>query len=198
MNQTPVPSQQQRENPEPHERGRPIPWFLLMLVGLMTAFGVVYITQSEIETPSVLGDQRSLAELRGTSGTPGAGAVDGAAVFAARCAACHQSNGAGLPGVFPPLAASEWVNGKESTLVALVLHGVTGSLTVKGQAYNGVMPTFKEQLNDTELAAVLTHLRSQWGNSAGQISPELVAEVRKTTADRSAPYNGDTDLSTLK
>ncbi|EWS55601.1 MULTISPECIES: cytochrome c [unclassified Methylibium] len=124
--------------------------------------------------------------------------MDGTAAYASRCVACHQASGAGLPGVFPPLAGSEWVVGKETTLIALVLHGASGPLTVKGGTYNGVMPAFGAQLQDAELAAVLTHIRSQWGNAAAPVTADAVAAVRKDTAARTEPYKGDVELAPLK
>jgi len=192
----PILESQRRENPEPHERTRPVPWFLLMLVGLLVAFGIVYIARSELDIASELGDHRTLDELRGKQAAPGS-AVDAAAIYAARCAACHQASGLGLPGVFPPLAGSEWVLGRETTLAAIVLHGASGALTVKGQVFNGTMPAFKEQLSDAELAALLSHLRSQWGNAAAPIAADVVAEVRKATGDRSKPFDGDKELAAL-
>lgn len=188
---------QQRENPEPHESPNPMPWFVIVLTALLLAFGVVYIAGTSLDDAPALGDGRTLAELQGAPPAPG-GAVDGAAVYAARCAACHQATGAGLAGVFPPLAGSEWVTGKESTLAAVVLHGINGPLTVKGASYNGAMPPFAAQLGDAELAAVLTHIRGQWGNGAAPVSVETVAAVRKDTAARTAPFNGDAELAALK
>jgi mono/diheme cytochrome c family protein len=198
MNSPPILPQQQREKPEPHERSHPVPWGMLVLVALMTAFGVVYIALSDLDTPSALGDGRALAELRGKTAAPAGSKIDAAALYAARCAACHQANGAGLPGVFPPLAGSEWVTGDERVLAALVLHGVTGALTVKGNSYSGAMPAFKEQLSDGEIAALLTHLRTQWGNGAAAVSVETVAKVRTDSADRQAPFNGEAELKAFK
>ena len=119
-------------------------------------------------------------------------------MYAARCVACHQASGAGLAGVFPPLVASEWVDGKASTLAAILLHGINGPLTVKGNAYNGAMPAFGAQLQDAEIAAVLTHIRSQWGNAAEAITADAVAQVRKDTVTQTAPYKGDADLTAMK
>ena len=183
--------QQQRENPDPHEQSRPMPWPMIALVALLIAFGIVYISRSDIETPAAWGDGRSAAELAGAK--PGA-KVDGAALYASLCVACHQAAGQGLPGVFPPLAGSEWVQGKDSTAAAILLHGITGSLTVKGAAYNGAMPPFKDQLSDEQIAAVLTHVRSQWGNQAAAVSPDTVAKAREEHKARTASFAGDKEL----
>ncbi len=190
--------QQQRENPEPQEGSNPMPWFVIALTALLLGFGVLYIARSPIVNGPAMGDGRSAAELQGAAAVAGGAAVDGAAVYASRCVACHQASGAGLPGVFPPLAGSEWVAGKATTLIALVLHGASGSMTVKGSTYNGAMPAFGAQLQDAELAAVLTHVRRQWGNSAAPVSAETVATVRKETAARTEPYKGDAELMPLK
>jgi mono/diheme cytochrome c family protein len=188
-----ITPQQQRENPDPHEQGRPIPWPLLCLVALLFAFGIVYIARSDIETPAAWGDGRDMAELAGKK-KGGAGKVDGAALYASLCVACHQASGQGLPGVFPPLAGSEWVQGKDSTTAAILLHGITGGLTVKGTTYNGAMPAFKDQLSDEQIAAVLTHVRSQWGNTAAAVTADTVAQVREEHKARTASFAGDKEL----
>lgn len=190
--------QQQREHPEPQEGSNPMPWFVIVLTALLLGFGVLYIARSAIVNVPAVGDGRSTAELQGAAPLAVGAAVDGAAVYASRCVACHQANGAGLPGVFPPLAGSEWVTGNEKTLIALVLHGASGSLTVKGSTYDGAMPAFGALLQDAELAAVLTQVRGQWGNGAAAVTADTVASVRKETAARTEPFKGDVELMLLK
>ena len=85
-----------------------------------------------------------------------------------------------------------------TTLAALVLHGASGAMTVKGATYNGVMPAFGAQLQDAELAAVLSYIRSQWGNGAAPGSADTGAAVRKETAARSEPFKGDAELQPLQ
>jgi mono/diheme cytochrome c family protein len=114
--------------------------------------------------------------------------VDGGAVFSGHCAACHQATGLGLPGVFPPLAGSEYVNGDPGRLARLVLHGLTGPVTVAGATFNGAMPAWADQLKDGEVAAVLTYVRSHFGNSTAAVTPDVVAAARAATASRTAPW----------
>ena len=189
--------QESREHPDPHESLHPVPPYLHWMVGLLLACCVTYIGASQVDTPSSWGDGRTRAELAGNKPAAG-GHVDGAATFASTCAACHQATGSGLPGVFPPLAGSEWVNGRETTVAAIVLNGITGSLTVKGSTYDGTMPTFKAQLSDDQIAAVLTYVRGQWGNSSAAIRPDVVAKVREETKGRGGPFGGDKELQGLK
>ena len=107
----------------------------------------------------------------------------------AACNTCHQPNGMGLPGAFPPLVASEWVTGSEERLIRIVLHGIVGPIKVKGADYNSAMPAFGRvagsgyNWTDDKVAAVLTYVRQEWGNQAGPISTEKVAEVRAKEGD---------------
>jgi len=131
--------------------------------------------------------------------TPGALATvskkntSGDQLFSSLCAACHQATGQGLPGVFPPLADSEWVKAPEATPAKILLVGLSGSVTVKGQTYNGQMPPFK-QLSDEEMAGLLTYLRSSWGNNAPAVTPASIASVRASLKDRAEPWKGEAEL----
>lgn len=189
---------QGRENPDPHELRRPIPLWVLAFAALLVLWGVYYIVDSGPLVESRYGDLRTLDDLRAKPGAgAAAGSADGAALYAARCVACHQATGAGLPGVFPPLAGSEWVLGNEKALVQILLHGAEGELTVKGVVYRGVMPAFGAQLADAELAAVASHIRRQWGNSAAPIDAAAVARERAASKERQTPWKGDAELKAL-
>ncbi|MCZ6617875.1 MAG: ThuA domain-containing protein [Gammaproteobacteria bacterium] len=102
----------------------------------------------------------------------------GQQIYDARCASCHQASGQGVSGVFPPLAGTRWVTGDESRLISLILDGVSGELEVNGIVYNGAMPPWANSLDDTQIAAVLTHIRSSWGNRARSVTADKVAGVR--------------------
>lgn len=109
---------------------------------------------------------------------------NGAAIFSAQCSACHQANGLGIPGAFPPLAGSEWMLADAAVPVAIVHDGLQGEIEVAGNQFQGVMPRFGGQLSDAELAAVLSYARSQWGNDASVISPGAVTEHSERFGDR--------------
>ena len=179
-----------RENQDPNENNRPLPWFLVMSLGAMAMWGAFYIVSIPSGENSAYGDQRTVADLRplvvATGAAPG---VDGKQLYGAKCAACHQGSGLGVAGVFPPLAASEWVVGDEKILTNILLHGVNGEMIVKGNKYNGAMPAWN-QLSDDELAAVLTYIRSDWGNAAAPIPAGTIKSQRELTKDRKEPYNG--------
>jgi mono/diheme cytochrome c family protein len=185
-----------REQAEPQELARPMPRPLLVVVFTLVIFGVVYILQSGPAQPPEFGDRRTPEDL--AAKVAAGGKADGAAAFAALCAACHQATGAGLPGVFPPLAGSEWVTGKAEIPIQIVLHGIQGTLTVKAVPYNGQMPAFGQQLSDDEIAAVVTYVRRQWGNAAAEVAPATVTEQRHLTSSRTAPWNGDAELAAMR
>ena len=186
---------QRRENPDPTEGERPFPKPLLAVVIGLVAWGIGYIYITQSNDDAAFGDHRTLSTLQGPA--PGA-KVDGAQIYNAQCVACHQASGLGLAGVFPPLAESEWVTGDPARLAQVVLHGVSGTLTVKGSAYNGMMPPFKDKLDDAQMAALLTHIRSQFGNRAEAVDAKLVTEARSASAGRTAPWKGDDELAYFK
>ncbi|MBT8401651.1 MAG: cytochrome c [Rhodothermia bacterium] len=113
---------------------------------------------------------------------------DGQAVYENRCASCHQNSGAGIPGVFPPLVGTKWVLGEPDRLISILLHGLMGELEVQGTMYNGVMPAWGPTLTDKEIAAVLTFVRSSWGNEAAAVPDSSVTRLRALLAERGKPW----------
>lgn len=103
---------------------------------------------------------------------------DGKAVYAKSCASCHQANGQGAPGAFPPLAKNPYVTGDAKKVIGTVLHGLNGQITVNGKSYNGSMPAWKGQLSNAEVAAVITYVRTSWGNKGSKVSEKDVAAVK--------------------
>ena len=110
----------------------------------------------------------------------------GEALFAGTCSVCHQANGAGLPSVFPPLAKSDYLAADPKHAIDVVLRGLTGKLKVNGSNYDSVMPPMN-QLNDDEVANILTYVLNSWGNPGGRISTEDVKKARATAAPVAAP-----------
>jgi nitrite reductase (NO-forming) len=121
----------------------------------------------------------SRAEVTGTATKEqkiGAGRV----LYNGTCSVCHQQNGEGLEGVFPPLANSDYLMADSRRAIEVVLNGLTGPVTVNGAEFNSVMPPMS-QLNDDEVANILTFALNTWGNEADAISIADVAEVREAT-----------------
>ncbi len=100
----------------------------------------------------------------------------GKVTFAQTCIACHQSEGQGIPQVFPPLAKSDYLNADVDRAIDIVLHGLTGEITVNGNKYNSVMT--KQNLSDEEIANVLTFVYNSWGNNKTDVTPMMVTKRR--------------------
>ena len=128
-------------------------------------------------------------------GTQAAAPVDpkvvGKRLYSQNCIVCHQADGKGVAGQFPPLAGSEWVNSDtkhgENHLVLIMLHGHQGPMSVMGGSYNNAMPQWK-QLSDDQIASILTYIRSDWGNNAPAIEPSFVAGIRSEHKEQTDPW----------
>lgn len=123
---------------------------------------------------------RQAAGHSGKADAPPAGfdAAKGKRLFSANCAACHQASGTGLPGVFPALKGNAVVNNADPRKhIRVVLFGLQGS-TIGGVTYHAQMPAFSGILDDAEIAGVINHERTSWGNNAPLVSAADVAAVR--------------------
>ena len=117
----------------------------------------------------------------------------GQPLYMQTCIACHQPTGMGLPGAFPPLGGSEYVTGSPKRMVALMLKGVQGALTVKGMTYNNVMialdTQFPQYKDDAKVADVANYVRNSFTNtSTDAVTPALVKEVREKWASKTTPF----------
>ncbi|MFN2509522.1 MAG: cytochrome c, partial [Chthoniobacterales bacterium] len=121
----------------------------------------------------------------------------GKKVYSANCATCHQANGLGVAGQYPPLAGSEWVMGSTKRLGMIVLKGLEGPVTVKGAQYgSAVMQPWDKTLTDAKIADVLTYIRQEWGNTGGPVAPEGIAALRKEIAGRATSFH-EADLKAV-
>jgi len=136
-----------------------------------------------------LGDKvASLAPVQTAATSAAAGTLSleeqvdaGRALYTGTCSVCHQDSGAGMPGVFPPLAKSDYLAAHDDErIIRIVLNGLTGPVKVNGQDYDSVMPPMS-QLTDDEVANILTFVRNSWDNGGGRIAKDKVAEVRAAT-----------------
>jgi len=104
--------------------------------------------------------------------------VNGASIYASKCASCHQSNGKGIPGSFPPLAGDPVVTAKNPAQhIRIVLNGLHGK-SIQGTKYSAPMPAWGQQLTDQQVAAIINHERTSWGNDAPTVSPKDVKKIR--------------------
>lgn len=142
---------------------------------------------------------------QGVAAAPDAGPVASAAQAPGQqayqlCATCHQQNGEGLPGAFPPLAGGEFANSSNPAVpISILIHGFQGPVTVKGQPFNSVMPAYGTgvEMSNEEVAEVLTYVRSSWGNTASAITADDVAKVKAAKRDKTGPVTAE-ELEAMK
>jgi mono/diheme cytochrome c family protein len=139
-----------------------------------------------------LGDSASQTEyLKKLVGTPPAAPSPGESIYEMACLPCHQPEGKGLPGVYPPLVGSDWLRGDTTRLIKILLHGLTGPVTVAGQNFGGPnavpMPSLGG-LTDEQIADVLTFVRKEFGAKSSAVSAADVKKVRAATANRGEPW----------
>jgi cytochrome c oxidase cbb3-type subunit 2 len=103
----------------------------------------------------------------------------GRTLFMANCSACHQANGEGIPGVFPPLKGNAAVNAADPAVhIGTVLHGLPGGIDIGGVKYSSPMPGFADALSDADIASIVGYERSAWGNRGDPVSVEQVTAAR--------------------
>jgi cytochrome c oxidase cbb3-type subunit 2 len=126
-----------------------------------------------------LADERAgVAFEAGESEHTDCDAIKGRGLYAAHCSACHQQDGDGLPGVFPPLKGSAVVNREDAAKhIQVVLNGMQGG-KVGGVVYTSVMPPFGGALSDAEIADIINYERSTWGNHGQPVTAAQVAAQR--------------------
>lgn len=174
---------------EPYETMRPIPLGVLMIaVALALWGGVLLFDNSEAvaigqaERAEVLADQ------------PARSHADGASLFAARCATCHQPNGSGVSGAVPPLSGSPFLAGKPEVPIAILLRGIDGPLRVGDTVYDGHMPSFASVLSDEEIARLVSHVRARFADRPEPVAAAMVAGLRSRLAGRPA-WEGGQELA---
>lgn len=188
-----------REKNEPSSGLVPLPlWLLafsavvLLSAGFYTGlFGGGFSFENYSETASSSGG--GAAQAKGTAAAAAPAEAEspvalGKKVYQQNCVSCHQPTGMGVAGAFPPLVKSEYVLGGSKRLAMILLKGIQGPIKVEGVSYNGAMPAWERALTDKKIAAVLSYVRQEWGNTAGIINPEQIAAARKEFASRAEPW----------
>jgi len=161
------------------ETPAPIPTWAWVLVLVILAWGAGYISQelhNRVDIPFA-----NNASDEGNTTAPGSGSaqwsVRGEQVYGNNCSSCHQSNGVGLPGVFPPLKGNPAVLADDpSDHIFAILNGLSGKV-ISDVSYFTPMPPFGALLSDADVAAVVNHERTQWGNSAPLVTESDVAAI---------------------
>jgi len=185
-----------RERPDPVEGREPLSLWMVVFVAALLFWAGSYLTQYSGGFRADEFSERQINPLPppseagpGTEDPAAKAAKEGMAVFLAQCAPCHQADGNGVSGQFPPLAGSEWVVAEgPNRIIRIVLNGLSGPIQVKGSDYNAAMNAFRDSLDDKQIANILTYIRNSWGNKASIVTPAEVAAIRAATKDRTEAW----------
>jgi mono/diheme cytochrome c family protein len=169
-------------NGEPTATRSAAPMWIIVVTLLLIFFGGHYLdTRGGWFDAKVYPPYSSAEQLEAFQPQSGAAAIaaHGRKVYEAVCGVCHGVDGAGKPGQAPPLAGSELVNAKGvNRLAHIPLEGLTGTVTVEGKDWNLNMAAMGAALSDEDLAAVLTYVRTSWGNKGAEVTPDDVKKIR--------------------
>ena len=174
---------------EPYEPRRRVPLPVYWVAIALALWGALTLWQDS--TADRTGARERLMEANALERRQ---TMTGSALFAERCATCHQADGSGISGAIPPLASSRFVQADPRVIVQILLHGITGPIVVDGDDFNGHMPAFGSVLDDDQLARLATAVRRTWG-PGGTIDPRFVAAERARTANRGIPWSGGAEIA---
>jgi mono/diheme cytochrome c family protein len=168
---------EEKWEPTTAETPKPVPtwaWVAFILVVAWSMYygisqwkpGPPYSNTPTYATMAAAGEKREASEEHGEE------------LYRTSCASCHQDNGQGVPGTFPPLAGDPIVTAKDpAEHIRTVLFGKKG-VPVNGVNYQAQMPAWADQLSNEEVASVINHERTSWGNNAPTVTPDDVAKIR--------------------
>src|ERR1700736_2953291 len=188
---------------EPRVGLEPLSIWLIVVYGLAVFFGGAYLGRySGNFSGDGLDPMGGPPPAKKSAAGPGGGEQQaelsprdrGKKIFAANCQTCHQANGLGVPGQYPPLAGSEFTTGGSRRPAMIVLKGLQGPVTVKGQKFGtAVMQPWDKTLTDQKIADVLTYERSEWGNNGSPVTAEQISALRKELASHPESF-GEHDI----
>lgn len=158
----------------------------VQLATLRTANGaLISKLEAQLSWPGKVGDAEN--EVKPLTAAEQALFAKGKQLYGLYCVGCHQLNGQGQAGLAPTLAESEWVLGPAERLPLIVMYGLSGPVTVKGQQWDLAMPPLG-MLPDEDIAAIITYIRRDWDNAASPIPVEMVKTLRAATEGRTATW----------
>jgi mono/diheme cytochrome c family protein len=195
-----IPQPQSSVEPEePTVGAADVPIWLILLLGLLLFCGLVYLdAHGGWFNPEVFEPYTTYADVvRDQPYDPeSAFRALGESTFSKSCALCHQANGLGKEGQFPPLAGSDWLLAPGPNRIGrIVLNGLSGPIRVQAAngvvALNATMAPLGGTYSDEELAAALSYARLQWGNNASKVTPDQIKAIRAAIAGHRAPFTPD-------
>ena len=181
------------ETGEPTATRSAAPMWIIVVTLALISFGGLYLdSHGGWFDKNVYAPYKSSSQVESFQPKSGAAAAlaRGKGVYESVCGICHNSDGTGKPGQAPALAGSEWVTSKGiNRLAHIPLAGVAGAIKVGGKDWNLNMAAMGAALPDEDVAAVLTYIRSSWGNKAEAVTADDVKKVRAEIGKSPQPYS---------
>ena len=169
---------EEKWEPSRAETPSPVPTWAWVVFILIAAWAMYYAV-AQWRPTARYADTPTYQPMAMVPGPAKAAAARGAELYRTSCASCHQNNGQGVPHTFPPLAGDPVVTAQDPTAhIEAVLFGKKGG-SIDGVRYATPMPAWADQLSDQEVAAVINHERTSWGNAAPTVTSGDVAKIRK-------------------
>lgn len=171
------------EKEEPSQGFSPVPILLVCIFVVFSFWGGLYLIEYSGDFDPLVYDEHFVKGSEVAERVPPTMAEIGAKVFKQNCVTCHQASGLGVPGAYPSLHGTKWVTGAPELAIAIVMSGLAGPIEVAGAEFNGNMTPFGH-LDDKKIAGVITYVRTnaEWGNTASEVTEEMVAAVRANYA----------------
>lgn len=144
---------------------------MLILLLVISSCGGTNSASNSQDQSEVSGESSKIAEKQDTNESH-----PGKTVYQKYCLTCHQADGSGVPGMFPPLSPNEWIADKDK-IIELLLNGQSGEITVNGEVYNNLMPAH-DFLSDQQIADVISYVRMSFGNDLEPVTQDEVAAAR--------------------
>jgi mono/diheme cytochrome c family protein len=177
---------------------RLLPIGILFVLSAVVLFSGTYLNRYAVHYSSMVYNENAKVPTGGAVSTKVSPLVLGKIQFQAVCITCHQANGQGIPGTYPPLAGSEWVKGPASRVIRIVVYGLKGDIHVEGHDFNAAaMPVFGQvsgsayNWSDDRIAAVISYIRHEWGNDADAVTVDDVTAVHKSVGERKEMTEGE-------
>jgi mono/diheme cytochrome c family protein len=178
-------------HPDDGGRYRLLPIAILFTLSGLILFAGTYLNRYTGHYSPLIFNENAKPALAGAPAPKVDPLVLGKNLFGSVCVTCHQPTGMGMPGIYPPLNGSEWVNGSPDRVIRIVLYGLKGDVHVTGKMFNAAaMPAFAKVPNsaynwsDDKVAAVLTYVRQNWDNKSAPITADQVSAVHNAVGNR--------------
>lgn len=183
-----VHARMQKEKPEKQVGYAAFPLVILAITCTLMFFGSIDLAHNSAHfDPSIFNEHQKPAKT-GAVVAELTQAQKGKKVFNQICITCHQATGQGVPGVYPPLAGSDWAQGPEERVIRIVLNGLNGPIHVIDKDFNNVMAPLGTTLKDEQIADALTYVRQEWGNKAPAVAADAVSKIRAEIAGHPASF----------